>query len=173
MIMDNAPEENKFTPINDESDSNDASDADEEPVAQPTPKATPKKRGAAAIKEEGADESPAKKRAPAKPKAAKEPKAPKAKVVKEKATKASSAKSNSRPIPQTFEEADEADKLLVEMKNKGSSWKAIKDMWVAKTGQVPGGSTLSGRYARIKGMISWICCLNQTQDGLILIFELS
>ena len=158
MTMNDAAGTNKFTPLNRETESNIASDSGEEPAPHPTPKASPKKRGANAVKDE-ADGSPTKKRAPAKPKVAKEAKAPKEKVVKEKAPKSSKAaaaatKGDKRPIPSSFEEADEADRLLVQMKNDGASWKDIKDMWVSKTGQVPGNSTLSGRFTRIKGISS-------------------
>ena len=149
MNMDTTPIQSKFTPLNGIPESNAASEVDEDSEPQTPTKTTPKKRGSNAVKDK-TEGTPAKKRTPTKAKAVKEPKTPKAKAVKEKAPKGAAGKSDKRPIPLSFEEADEADRLLVEMKNHGATWKEIKEMWVEKTGQVPGGSTLSGRYSRIK-----------------------
>lgn len=58
-----------------------------------------------------------------------------------------------RDIPSTWDEADEADKMLVTMKDNGEDWITIRAAWAAATGQVTAGSSLPNRYSRIKVQI--------------------
>lgn len=55
-----------------------------------------------------------------------------------------------RDIPTSWEDADEADQMLVTMKEDGVDWNTIREAWTAKTGQKTAGSTLPNRYKRIK-----------------------
>ncbi len=47
-----------------------------------------------------------------------------------------------RPIPANFEAADEADRMLVKMKDDGLGWAEIRAAWTKATGETPGASTL-------------------------------
>ena len=40
--------------------------------------------------------------------------------------------------------------MLLRMKDEGKPWAEIREAWENLTGEKVGGSTLSGRYARIK-----------------------
>ena len=51
----------------------------------------------------------------------------------------------SRGIPTSWEEATEADRLLVNMKNDGADWNAIRNAWKQATGQETAPSTLPNR----------------------------
>ena len=53
-------------------------------------------------------------------------------------------------IPLSWEEAGEADRALVQMREAGEGWPAIRKMWKEKTGQDTGNSTLPNRYNRVK-----------------------
>ncbi|MCJ1392600.1 hypothetical protein MMC18_005470 [Xylographa bjoerkii] len=55
-----------------------------------------------------------------------------------------------RTIPLSWEDATEADRKLVQMKEDGKSWPEIREMWKTETGQETAGSTLPNRYSRIK-----------------------
>lgn len=55
-----------------------------------------------------------------------------------------------RPIPLTWDEADEADKMLVRMRDRGEEWGTIRPAWTEITGEDPSTSTLPNRYSRIK-----------------------
>ncbi len=114
--------------------------------------------------------TPKKKRTPAKPKVA-TPKAvtdnaetdnedetmttPKAKTTPSKSKSnddgtprkraTASAIAPSRSIPTSWEEASDADKLLVKMKEEGSDWSTIRAAWKDATGQDTGASTLPNR----------------------------
>ena len=55
-----------------------------------------------------------------------------------------------RGIPKSWSEAEEADRLLVTMKDAGKPWDEIRKMWKEKTGQDTANSTLPNRYARVK-----------------------
>ena len=112
-----------------------------------------------------------KKRTPAKPKnntpkaaadnteaAGEEDSASTAKV-KTSPTKAKTANGNSTPrkrapasgiapsrgIPDCYENATNADKRLIKMKEDGESWEAIRAAWKEETGDDPGKSTLPNR----------------------------
>lgn len=55
--------------------------------------------------------------------------------------------SESRPIPRSYEECDEADKTLIDMRDKENKiWKDIRVVWEEMTGQKTGNSTLPNRY---------------------------
>lgn len=56
-----------------------------------------------------------------------------------------SAIAPSRSIPTSWEEASDADKLLVKMKEEGSDWSTIRAAWKDATGQDTGASTLPNR----------------------------
>lgn len=58
---------------------------------------------------------------------------------------AASAIAPSRSIPSSWEDASDADKLLVKMKDEGSDWGAIRAAWKEATGQETGASTLPNR----------------------------
>jgi hypothetical protein len=54
---------------------------------------------------------------------------------------------DSRPIPRSYDECDEADKALLDMRDKeNKTWKEIRAMWEELTGQKTGTSTLPNRY---------------------------
>ena len=54
---------------------------------------------------------------------------------------------DSRPIPRSYEECEEADKALLDMRdNEGKTWKEIRVVWEELTGQKTGNSTLPNRY---------------------------
>ena len=61
-----------------------------------------------------------------------------------------------RSIPHSWEMADEADKFLVTMKEKGCSWVEIRKVWQEETGQLTGKSTLPNRYNRIKDNMTYL-----------------
>ena len=54
---------------------------------------------------------------------------------------------DSRPIPRCYNECDEADKALLDMRDKeNKTWKQIRAVWEELTGQKTGTSTLPNRY---------------------------
>ena len=54
---------------------------------------------------------------------------------------------DSRPIPRRYDECDEADKALLDMRDEeNKTWKEIRAMWEELTGQKTGTSTLPNRY---------------------------
>ena len=55
-----------------------------------------------------------------------------------------------RVIPRSLEEVSEADRKLMDMRDNGEDWKAIRKMWQQMTGEIPGSSTLPNRYTRLK-----------------------
>ncbi|KXT08971.1 hypothetical protein AC579_4030 [Pseudocercospora musae] len=61
-----------------------------------------------------------------------------------------------RPIPRSHDECDEADKLLLELRDDGGDWKDIRPKWTALTGEKTAPSTLPNRYARIKSNLTII-----------------
>ncbi|KAF3482692.1 uncharacterized protein GIQ15_02016 [Arthroderma uncinatum] len=66
-------------------------------------------------------------------------------------SKGTPSKAGKRPLPNSLEEASEEDKMLLRMKDEENKpWGEIKAAWEAATGEPIGGSTLSGRYQRIK-----------------------
>ncbi|KAK2787247.1 hypothetical protein FQN52_007336 [Onygenales sp. PD_12] len=74
---------------------------------------------------------------------------------KEKAAKAGGSekgkKPGSRAMPTSYENASPEDRMLLRMKDEeGKPWGEIRAAWEEMTGEKVGGSTLSGRYARIK-----------------------
>jgi hypothetical protein len=54
---------------------------------------------------------------------------------------------DSRPIPRSYDECDEADKALLDMRDEEKkTWKEIRVVWEELTGQKTGTSTLPNRY---------------------------
>ena len=54
---------------------------------------------------------------------------------------------DARPIPRSYDECDEADKALLDMRDKDKKfWKEIRVVWEELTGQKTGTSTLPNRY---------------------------
>jgi hypothetical protein len=54
---------------------------------------------------------------------------------------------DSRPIPRGYDECDEADKALLDMRDEEKkTWKQIRAVWEELTGQKTGTSTLPNRY---------------------------
>lgn len=69
------------------------------------------------------------------------------------ASKRSSAAKNRTytfPVAGTLSTANEADKVMFRMKSEGKSWKEITAAWGRITGRVPGASSLSVRYIKLK-----------------------
>ena len=61
-----------------------------------------------------------------------------------------------RIIPQTLDECSAADRKLLEMRDAGEGWRAIRKMWEETTGEPPGTSTLPNRYNRLKYDITFL-----------------
>ncbi|EME85677.1 uncharacterized protein MYCFIDRAFT_122067, partial [Pseudocercospora fijiensis CIRAD86] len=61
-----------------------------------------------------------------------------------------------RPIPRSYDECDEADKMLLELRDDGGDWKDIRPKWTELTGEGTAPSTLPNRYARIKSNLTVI-----------------
>lgn len=101
---------------------------------QVTPSKTPQKRGRKKVDGDADTETPTKKkRTPA------------------KAGGEKGAKAGSRPMPTSYDNASEEDKMMLRMKDdEGKGWNEIREAWNAMTGETVGKSTLSGRYGRIK-----------------------
>ncbi|KAI9878878.1 MAG: hypothetical protein M1830_010234 [Pleopsidium flavum] len=113
-------------------------------------KTTPKKRVAAGKPDAT---TPQKKRTPVKATKAEDAEAQDGveEAVTPRRRKAPSAPvTPSRPIPANFEAADEADRMLVKMKDDGLGWAEIRAAWTKSTGESPGASTLPNRYNRLK-----------------------
>ncbi|KAL1305420.1 hypothetical protein AAFC00_002306 [Neodothiora populina] len=55
-----------------------------------------------------------------------------------------------KPIPRSFEECDEADKMMIRMRDEGQDWQTIKEKYDAMSGATYGHSTLPTRYERLK-----------------------
>ena len=54
---------------------------------------------------------------------------------------------DARPIPRSYEECDEADKALLDMRDQEhKTWKDVRVAWEELTGQKTGNSTLPNRY---------------------------
>ncbi len=110
-------------------------------------KTSPKKRTAA---EKDVPTTPKKKRSPTKVKsednegedAAEEPLSPHTPQTPRKRNKPSTPVTPGRPIPTSLELADEADRMLVKMKDDGVAWKEIREAWTRVTGETTGASTL-------------------------------
>ena len=47
----------------------------------------------------------------------------------------------------TYEQCDEHDKRLIDMKEAGASWDAIRKEWNKLTGEITADSTLPNRYS--------------------------
>ncbi|EEH11707.1 conserved hypothetical protein [Histoplasma capsulatum G186AR] len=107
---------------------------------------TPRKRGRKTATDkangdgdgEGEDESPTKKqRTPAKG--------------SKGAASGEKAKVGARAMPTSYENASPEDRMLLRMKDEeNKSWGEIRQAWEEMTGEKVGGSTLCGRYGRIK-----------------------
>lgn len=89
------------------------------------------------------------------------PTAPKKKVVATQTkTKGPRARKESRThkqppvksivIPNCWEEASAADRMLITMKGGGADWGTIRGLWKDITGQDTANSTLPNRYLRVK-----------------------
>lgn len=53
-----------------------------------------------------------------------------------------------------MDELSSEDRLLLNMKDQGKSWKEIGEAWQAATGIAPAKSTLPNRYARLRANIT-------------------
>lgn len=52
-----------------------------------------------------------------------------------------------RVIPRSYEECDDADRSLIDLREKEQkTWKEIRQAWEEMTGQKTGNSTLPNRY---------------------------
>ncbi|MCJ1312117.1 hypothetical protein MMC25_005791 [Agyrium rufum] len=116
-------------------------------------KSSPKKRLAvdtATANEDNDEElTPKKKRTPAKPKTPKQPKIPKTPKIPN-TPKTATAKGAAMPIPKSYEEAGEADRLMVQMRNEDKTWAEIQAMWLEHTGTEKTSASLQKRFSRIK-----------------------
>ncbi|GAB7332405.1 hypothetical protein MBLNU13_g04216t2 [Cladosporium sp. NU13] len=64
---------------------------------------------------------------------------------------------DARPIPRSYDECDEADKALLDLRDEEKkTWKEIRAVWEELTGQRTGTSTLPNRYERLKDNFSII-----------------
>ncbi|KAL2352489.1 hypothetical protein BJ546DRAFT_1064223 [Cryomyces antarcticus] len=63
------------------------------------------------------------------------------------------AKTPGRAIPRTMGECNEADRMLLSMRDAGKAWDEIKEAWEAATGEKVGRSTLPNRYTRLKANV--------------------
>ncbi|PPJ55105.1 hypothetical protein CBER1_01519 [Cercospora berteroae] len=71
----------------------------------------------------------------------------------------------SRPIPRTFEECDEVDKMLIEWRDQKKEWGPIKAEWKRLTGEATAVSTLPNRYTRLKTNFA---VLNEEDKGILI-----
>ena len=69
------------------------------------------------------------------------------------------AKSSNVPMPTSWAEAGEADRMMVAMRDKGDDWAKIRKQWKEMTGMDTAASTLPTRYSRIKASMTVL------QDG--------
>lgn len=124
--------------------------ATEKSAATEQVKIPPKKRGAA-DKDDAAVAK--KKRSPTKAKPVKAeaadgeeevnvPQTPQTPQTPRKRKASAAAVAPGRVIPANLEAADEADRMLVRMKDEGSGWLEIRAAWKDLTGESPGASTL-------------------------------
>ncbi|KAL2014466.1 hypothetical protein VTN00DRAFT_1991 [Thermoascus crustaceus] len=111
---------------------------DAEPAVK-TPTSTPRKRGRKKAGEDAASNTPPSKKSKiSTPNTGGE-------------TGTTPKKAAMTPIPTSYENMSPEDKMMLHMKDvEGKSWAEIKSAWEAMTGNKVGGSTLSGRYGRIK-----------------------
>ena len=65
-------------------------------------------------------------------------------------------KAKSTPVPKTMDELNEADKVMLEMKEEGVSWGKIKSVWESLMGHSVGLSTLSVRWCKLKENLSMV-----------------
>ncbi|KAI5368264.1 hypothetical protein Slin15195_G033970 [Septoria linicola] len=70
-----------------------------------------------------------------------------------------------RPIPRTYEECDEADKMLIEWRDQKKEWAPIKVEWKRLTGEGTAQSTLPNRYTRLKMNFAM---LNEEDNAILL-----
>lgn len=56
-------------------------------------------------------------------------------------------------LPQSWEQANAGDQLIVKMKNYKTSWANIKVAWQKLTGEIAAAGVLEDRYTRIKGFV--------------------
>lgn len=104
-------------------------------MAPVTPSKTPQKRGRKKVDGDTEADTPTKKK-----------RGTPAKTPGEKG-----AKAGARPMPTSWENASEEDRMMLRMKDdEGKGWNEIREAWNAMTGETVGKSTLSGRYGRIK-----------------------
>lgn len=60
-----------------------------------------------------------------------------------------------RPIPTSYENACDEDKMLLRLKDQESkTWSEIAAAWTGMTGENTKGTTLSTRYMRIKASLA-------------------
>jgi hypothetical protein len=119
-----------------------------------TPSTTPRKRGrkpGAAVKEDG---TPTKK----------------GKTSPTKAQGEKVKRAGMPPMPNSFETASMEDKMMLTMKDEGKSWGEIREAWQAMTGETVGGSTLAGRYQRIKANFVSVSAEDVSAISILIIY---
>lgn len=71
------------------------------------------------------------------------------------------SQSSARSIATSMDELSAEDRLLLNMKDQGKSWKEIGEAWKAATGVAPAKSTLPNRYARLRANITSMSDVDQ------------
>ncbi|KAI9805073.1 MAG: hypothetical protein M1825_000907 [Sarcosagium campestre] len=109
--------------------------------------ATPKKRkvdtAAADRKEDNEDEATV---APQTPSSSK----------KRRSTVPATPSGNGRKLPATYEEAEEADKMLWDYRAADRPWKDVRAEWTRITGEVTPNTTLPNRLTRLKANFNYL-----------------
>ncbi|QDS69390.1 hypothetical protein FKW77_004619 [Venturia effusa] len=67
-------------------------------------------------------------------------------------------------IPETFDELEEQDRMVIEWKERGEGWNAINEEWKRITGNMPGKSTLPNRYPRLKASLACVAIEAEIKD---------
>ncbi|OJD34389.1 uncharacterized protein BKCO1_23000123 [Diplodia corticola] len=73
--------------------------------------------------------------------------------------------SSGRTIATSVDQLSSEDRLLLNMKDQGKSWKEIGEAWKVITGIEPAKSTLPNRYARLRANIT---TMSETDQQLLL-----
>ncbi|KAM3423569.1 hypothetical protein BST61_g995 [Cercospora zeina] len=94
------------------------------------------------------------------------PAATKPLTVRQKQTRVYKGKNAvSRPIPRSFDDCDDVDKMLIEWRERGIEWGPIKAEWKRLTGEATAVSTLPNRYTRLKTNFA---VLNEEEHAILI-----
>ena len=70
-------------------------------------------------------------------------------------TAAPSEVASQQNLPQSWEEANDADRLIMRMKGNQKGWATIEPAWEKLTGEKPENGVLLDRYKRMKDFVIW------------------